>query len=146
MTAVDTNILVYAHRRQCPEHDRALTVLRQLAEGKAAWCIAWPCIYEFVRVVTHSQVFKPPSSMKEAVGFVDTVVASPSLLMLGDSAEHWGSARKLLLDGDATGNLVFDAHIAAILSEHGVTLLYTRDRDFRRFRGIEVVDPFAEET
>ena len=63
MIAVDTNLLVYAHREDSAWHDTAYTRITELAEGRAPWAIPWPCIHEFLAIVTHPPLFLPPRSM-----------------------------------------------------------------------------------
>ena len=133
MIALDTNILVYAHREESPEHPRALARLRALAEGEARWAVPVFCLGEFVRVVTHPAVFHPPSTLDEAVGALDALLASPSLVVLSPGERYWPLLRDALTEARATGNLAFDAQIVAVCRESGVRTLVTEDRDFRRF-------------
>lgn len=143
MIALDTNILVYARRRECPHHDAAKDLLLDLAEGDTPWAIPWPCIYEFVRVVTHPRVFNPPTPLARALEDLASLLASPSLLVLGEARGHAAHMIGLARDGDARGNLIHDVHIAAIVLQHGVTELLTCDRDFARFPGVRWRDPFT---
>jgi len=143
MRAVDTNVLVYAEITSSPNHGRARDLLRELAEGPEPWAIPWPCVYEFLRVVTHPRVYHPPAPLSLALEDLDVVLASPSLHLLSETNRHAEIARRLLRQGDASGNLVHDAHIAALCVEHGVSDLFTGDRDFHRFPDITVVNPFA---
>ena len=143
MIALDTNILVYARRVELPHHAAALRLLRRLAEGEASWAIPWPCIYEYVRVVTHSRLFRPPSELTKTLDDLEALFTSPSLALLGEGPGHPTHLRSMVLAGRATGNLAHDAHIAALLREHGVREFWTTDRDFTRFPGIAVRDPFA---
>jgi toxin-antitoxin system PIN domain toxin len=143
MIAVDTNVLVYAHRAEVPHHAAARTLLVQLATGSSPWAIPWPCLYELIKVVTHPRVFKPPTSIEAAMAVVESLAASPSVVLLGQGSAHLGHLRHAVDDGQPAGSLVHDAHIVALALEHGVTELLSSDRDFRRFRGIVVRDPFA---
>ena len=142
MIALDTNILVYARRTEADHHPEARRLLEGLAGGSAAWALAWPCIYEFLRVITHPRVFDPPTDLDVAIEDLALLFESPSLRMLGEGQEHAAILRQVLDQSRATGNLVHDAHIAAILIEHGVRELWTADRDFARFSGLKVQDPF----
>jgi toxin-antitoxin system PIN domain toxin len=141
--AVDTNILVYARREELPQHRKARALLAQLAEGDAPWALPWPCVYEFLRVVTHPRVFDPPTDLGVALEDLESLLGSPSLVLLGEGPAHGGHLRRVVTEGRATGNLVHDAHIAALIVEHGARELLTTDRDFARFPGIRVRDPFA---
>lgn len=144
MIAIDTNVLVYARRAETAHHSVARALLRELAEGRDAWAIPWPCVYEFVRVVTHPRVFKPPSPLADVLEGIESVLESPTLQLLGEGATHRSHMHRMLTDGRASGNLAHDAHIAALLMEHGVSEFLSADRDFRRFSGVRVRDPFAQ--
>jgi len=140
--ALDTNILVYARREEAPHQERALELLIQLAEGDSPWAVPWPCIYEFARVVTHPRVFDPPTPLESALEDLDSLMQSPSLTLLREGPRHATFMQRLLKAGQAAGNLAHDAHIAALCVEHGVSELWTADRDFARFPGIPVRNPF----
>lgn len=142
MIALDTNILVYARREEAPFHREARRLVTKLAEGEAPWALPWPCIYEFLRVVTHHRVFQPPTPPAAAIEDLVSLLDSPSLSLLGEGPSHVGHFRHTVLAGEATGNLVHDAHIAALLREHGVREFLTADRDFARFPGLKVRNPF----
>ena len=141
--AVDTNILVHARRQEMPHHEEAVALLRALAEGYDAWALPWPCVYEFVRVVTHPRVFAPPSALEDVLDDLESLLTSPSLVLLGEGPSHVSHMRRTLRVGRATGNLAHDAHIAALAVEHGVSELLTLDRDFARFGLPPTRDPFA---
>lgn len=142
MKAVDTNVLVYAHREETPQHQAALRLLTELAEGAEPWAIAWPCAYEFLRVVTHPRVFDPPMPIAVALESLESLLDSSSLQMLGEGPAHRAHLRQAVAGGGVTGNLVHDAHIAALLVEHGVQELVSADRDFTRFPQLRVTHPF----
>ena len=137
MIAVDTNVLVYAHREESPQHQRALARLRQLAEGAETWALPVFSLGEFVRVVTHP-VFHPPSTLDEATAALEGLLASPSLLVLTPAERYWQLLKEALAEARATGNLAFDAQIVAVCREHGVHTLLTEDRDFHRFGDFRV--------
>ncbi|MEX0691116.1 MAG: TA system VapC family ribonuclease toxin [Gemmatimonadales bacterium] len=143
MIGLDTNILVHAVREELPYHAEARTLLSQLATGDDPWAIPWPCVYEFLRVVTHPRIFHPPSPLEPTVDTLQALFASPSLHLLGNGLLHVGHWRQCMIEGRAVGRMAHDAHIAALALEHGVRELWTRDRDFRRFPGLRVRDPFA---
>jgi hypothetical protein len=143
MRAVDTNILIYARRRETAEHPVAAKCLRELAEGPEPWVIPWPCIYEFLRVVTHPRVFHPPTPLGRAWEGVEALLDSPSLLPISEGPRHRDILADLLSRIPLAGNVVHDAHIAALLIEHGVEEILTADEDFRRFPRLRVINPFG---
>jgi len=140
---VDTNVLIYAHRRDSEWHDRAAESLRFLAEARAPWAIPWPCVHEFLAIVTHPRVYDPPTPITAALEQVDAWIESPSLLLLGEGAEHWGTLRQILAAGRVSGPKIHDARIAALCLAHGVQELWTADRDFSRFPALKTVNPLA---
>jgi len=141
--AVDTNILVYAHRRESPFHEVASKCLIELGEGTAAWGIPWPCLHEFLAVVTNPRAFAPPSSLEQALGQVEIWLESPSLALLTESSTHWSTLRAILVESAITGPRVHDARIMALCRQHGVRELWSADRDFSRFAGVRVVNPLV---
>lgn len=146
MIAVDTNILVYAHRRDSEFHERAAVRVRVLAEGRTAWAIPWPCLHEFAAIVTHSRIYNPPSSLEQAFDQIDAWMESPSVSILSEGSDHWAKLRALAIAAAARGPRVHDARIAAICASHGVTELWSVDRDFSRFTGVSVRNPLSGET
>lgn len=142
MRAVDTNVLIFAEITSSRHHDRARALLEELAEGGRPWAIPWPCIYEFLRVVTHPRVFHPPVPLERALADITHVLSSPALRLLQETSRHPGIMASVLRESAASGNLIHDAHIAALCIEHGVSVFLTGDRDFRRFSLLNVVDPF----
>lgn len=145
MIAVDTNILVYAHRRDSPFHERAASRVRALAEARAPWAIPWPCLHEFFSIVTHPRVYAPPSTTDQALAQMEAWLASPSLVLLGEGHGYWPALGGLLTDGKVTGPLVHDARIAALCLSHGVRELWTVDRDFSRFPALATRNPLEND-
>jgi hypothetical protein len=141
--ALDTNILVYAHRVDAPFHERAYRRVAELAEGPATWAIPWPCLHEFLAIVTHARIYAPPTPLARAVDQVDAWLESPSLVLLTETTAYWPILRPLLANGRVTGALVHDARVAALCRQHGVRELWSADRDFGRFAGLAVVNPLV---
>jgi hypothetical protein len=133
--AVDTNVLVYAHREELAPHRRARARLVALAQGGELWAIPVFCLTEFARVATHARVFDPPFSVPEIRTAIERLLSSPSLMLLYPGERFAGYFSNALSEANATGNLVFDAQIVAVCREHGVSALLTEDRDFARFPG-----------
>ena len=143
MIAVDANLLVYAHRRDSPWFERARAVLHPLVEGTANWAIPWPCIYEFLAISTHPRIYRPPTELARALEQVAVLLASPSLMLLGEPAGYWPVLARLLAAGQVTGARVHDARIAALCLCHGVSELWSADRDFSRFPELKARNPLV---
>src|SRR5204863_837906 len=117
--AVDTNLLVYAHRADSPHHAPALACLTELAEARAAWAIPWPCLHEFLAIVTHPRIYDPPTPPARALDQVDAWLDAPTLVLLAEAEQHWAELRRLVTAGRVTGARVHDARIAALCRQHG---------------------------
>lgn len=143
MIALDTNLLVYAHRVEMPFHEVARRCVAGLAESGSPWAIPWPCIHEFCSVATNPRIFKPPTPLAGATKQVDRWLESPSLVLLNESPTHWTTFRSLLATSGVRGATVHDARIAAICLDHGVRELWSADRDFNRFPTLTVRNPLV---
>ena len=143
MRAIDTNVLIFAEIRSSAHHRAAHDLLQELAEGSLPWAIPWPCVYEFLRVVTHPKVYHPPLPLPLALADLGRILASPTLVLLAETSRHTEAMKSVLTHSGATANLVHDAHIAALCLEHGVSELLTGDQDFARFRDLRTTNPFS---
>ena len=143
MIGVDSNILVYAHRSDSPWHERARSSVKALAEGRAPWAIPWPCVHEFLAIVTHPRIYRPPTPLTTAIDQVSAWLESPSLVRLSENDLYWDALRECLSGGRVTGAQVHDARIAALCLAHGVRELWTHDRDFARFPALTVRNPLV---
>lgn len=141
MIAVDTNLLVYAHRRDAEWHQSAEAVVRRLAEGRAPWAIPWSCLHEFLGIVTHPRIYRPPSTLSEAVDQVKAWLESPTLVLLSEGPTYWSRLHAVLESGRVTGPRIHDARVAAVCLDHGVDELWSADRDFSRFPDLKTVNP-----
>lgn len=141
MIAVDTNVLVYAHRQDSLHHKAAAVAIKRLAEGTAPWGIPWPCVHEFLSVSTNPRIFKPPSPAKIAILQVEIWMESPTLRLLPESTGYWSELRAAVLGGKLMGAQVHDARVHAICRASGVRELWSADRDFSRMRGLNIVNP-----
>lgn len=139
MIAIDTNLLVYAHRKDSPFHDLARSNLAEVSRGR--WGIPWHCLHEFYAIVTHPRIFKPPTKPSVALAAIDAWIESPQLSLLCESEVHWETLRDVLSRGKIAGPAVYDARIAAICLQHGVAELWTADRDFSRFPDLRTRNP-----
>ena len=141
MIAVDSNVLIYAHRAETDLHTVAARDLASLAEGTTGWGIPVFCIGEFVRIVTHRRVLNPPSTLAQALSFLEKVLASPTCRIVRPGPEFIDLFAETVSAASARGNLVFNAQIAALCREHGISTILTNDRDFRRFDHLRVRFP-----
>ena len=145
MIAVDTNILVYAHRRESREHVAAANLLRTLAEGDVPWAIPWPCCYEFLSVVTNRRIWRDNATSTEQAWLqLSAWFASPALRLIGETDDFPSTLERFVSRPRVLGGVVHDARIAAICTAHGVEALLTRDRDFALFPELRTRDPFAD--
>ena len=143
MIAVDTNVLVYAHRGESPFHAQAYECMRSLAEGSQRWGIPVSCLHEFMAVVTNPKVFRPASTANQALAQVDAWLSSPQLQILHSGSQHWRVLSELTRKAKLQGGQFHDARIAAICIEHGVSVLWSDDRDFGRFKNLKTVNPLV---
>ena len=141
MIAVDTNILVYAHREDSEWHAAAEGAVRALAEGPAAWAIPWPCVHEFLAITTHPRIFQTPTPLPIALDQVEAWFEAPSLVRLAEDAEYWAVLRSLISQARLSGPRVHDARVAALCLTHDVRELWTADRDFSMFPSLRVRNP-----
>jgi len=142
MIAVDTNILVYAHRRDSEWHEPAAEVVKTLSESSAPWAIAWPCVYEFYAIATHPKIYDPPSTPDEAREQLGAWIQSPSLVLLSETRRFWEKGLSgLLKAARLAGPKVHDARIAALCIAGGVRELLSADRDFSRFPELTTRNP-----
>jgi len=143
LIAVDTNVLIAAHRADAASHARAREALRSLSESGLPWAVPWPCVHEFLSVVTHPRVFRPPSRLDEALAEVAAWLESGTLVLLAESHGYFDELASLLRSGRIAGPKVHDARIAALCRLHGVKELWSADRDFSRFPGLKVKNPLV---
>jgi len=143
--AVDTNVLVYSHRRDSEFHERAATAVRQLAESPAQWAVPWPCLHEFYSIVTHPRVYDPPTNPAAAADQIAAWLESPSVVPLSEGGTYWSALSLLLSSAKVSGPLVHDARIAALCVSHGIRELWSADRDFSRFPRLKVTNPLVEQ-
>lgn len=142
--SVDANVLVYADNVDDPAHDTARVLLQRLSAGPDLLYLFWPVILGYLRIATNPRILRRPIPPKEAVHNVQALLALPHVVALGEGEGFWPS---YVASGgmSARGNAVPDTHLATLMREHGVRILYTRDRAFRRFDFLDVRDPFILE-
>lgn len=140
----DVNVLLYASDSSSPVHERARSFLKRAAAGDDLFCLAWPTVMSYLRIATHSGIFAAPLAPAEALRNVDALVGLPHVRLLAEQDGFLEIYRELTGSFPVRGNLVPDAHLVALLKQHGVRTLYTRDGDFRKFPFLDIRDPFAQ--
>jgi toxin-antitoxin system PIN domain toxin len=141
--AVDSNLLIYAHRGEVDCNEAAFGLVGGLADGRRAWAIPYPCLHEFLRIVTDPRIYRTPTPLDGALAQIGYWISSPTLRLLGEGGSHLDLLGELAREGQVRGAAVHDARIAAICVEHGVRELWTADRDFSRFPSLKTRNPLV---
>lgn len=144
MFVADTNVLVYAANSDAPEHQPCRALVEEWRERREPWHLTWGIVYEFLGVTTHPDVLPAPLSSAESWSFLEGVLAAPALHVLTETNRHRGVLSEIIAEMPSLqGNMFPDAHIAALMREHGIRRIFTRDTDFHRFSFLEVIDPLT---
>ena len=141
--ALDVNILLYASDSESPRHEKARVFLEKCMQQEEVCCIAWATAMSYIRIATHPSVFERPLTPGEATSNIETLLNLPHVRFLSEGEGFWDIYRELTAKVPTRGNLVPDAHLAAILRQHRVKTLYTNDRDFLKFAFLKVRDPLV---
>jgi len=141
--SLDVNVLLYASDRSSERHDAARAFLDSCAAQPEVLCLTWPTLMSYVRIATHPSVFAAPLAPAEALNNIGALLALPHARVVSEQEGFMEAYKHVTADMPVRGNLVPDAHIAAILFQNGVRTLYSNDRDFRKFESLQVRDPFA---
>ena len=141
MIAVDTNLLVYAHRPEMPFHESVRQVLAEAVAAPEPVCVPWPCIHEFLAVVSNPRIFKDPTPIQVALDAVERLLTSLSGGFICEGNGYLGTLQRIARPALVQGALVHDARIAALCIFHGVRVLWSADRDFSRFPELAVINP-----
>ena len=140
---LDANVLLYASDASSPRQAAARGLLETIAAGPELTYLFWPTIMAYLRIATHPAVFSRPLPASDAIANIESLLDRPHVRAPGEQPEFWPRYRAVAADAAPTGNLVSDAHLVALMLQNEVRTIWTHDRDFRRFKGIEVRDPFA---
>ncbi len=140
---LDANVLIYASDADSPFHERARGLLADVARGPDLVYLFWPVVMAYLRIVTHPRLFTDPLDPEDARANITSLLARPHIRVVGEGRRFWNVFEHVAGTVPLRGNLVPDAHVVSLMREHGVRTIWTRDRDFRKFDGIEAVDPFA---
>ncbi len=141
--SLDVNVLLYASDRSSDRHARARRFVESCAAGPEILCLTWPTLMSYLRIATHPRIFSAPLSPDEALGNISALIALPQVRAVSETDGFLEAYRHVAGKMPVRGNLVPDAHLAAILFQHGVRTLYTNDRDFLKFKSLDVRDPFS---
>lgn len=141
MIAIDTNLLVYAHRPEMPFHERAREVLTAAVVGTEPVSVPWPCAHEFLAVVSNPRIFREPTPMDVALDAVRRLLDSLDGGFLAEGEGYLRTLERIARPALLQGAIVHDARIAAICLYHGVRVLWSADRDFSRFPDLAVANP-----
>lgn len=141
MILCDINVLVFAHREDAVDHERYADWLVETMDSDTAYGVSELVLSGFMRIVTNRRIMKAPSTVEQALGFMDDLRERANAVTLTPGARNWGIFERLCRDAGATGDLVPDAYLAALAIEHGAELI-TADRDFARFAGVRWRHPF----
>ena len=141
--SVDVNVLLYASDEANPRYDEAIKFLQSRESDPELFCIAWSTVMAYVRISTHPSIFSKPPSPEDALGNVESLVGLPRVRVLSEGDDFLVMYREITNRIPVRGNLVPDAHLAALLLQHGVRKIYTADSDFRKFGFLKVINPFS---
>jgi len=142
MIAIDTNILVYAHRRDAEFHEAAMSCVNTQLSSASFTGLPWPCLHEFLSTVTRPNRFPSESTPIElAFKQLDAWLEIPNVHILGESPDHLETLKHLAIDGKIRGPMIHDARIASICLTNRVDVLWTADRDFSRFKSLRTTNP-----
>lgn len=143
MILVDANLLLYAEDSLSEHHDAVRTWWDAQLSGSEAVALSWPVLNAFIRVGTNIRLHRRPLTLKEAIERVQSWLDQSCVHVIQPTDEHWTIFQQMLRNGKAVGNLVSDAHLAALAVEHNCVLQST-DTDFSRFRGLKWKNPIAK--
>jgi toxin-antitoxin system PIN domain toxin len=141
--ALDVNILLYASDSDSHLNSRAIRFIDECAARREVFCLGWTTIMSYLRMATHPAIFMRPLSHAEATRNIEALLGLPHLRVLAEEDGFWEVYAQITGEVPTRGNFVPDAHLAALLRQHGVSTLYTRDRDFHKFDFLRVIDPLA---
>jgi uncharacterized protein len=141
--SVDVNVLLYASDQASPRYDKAMQFLQSRASDPELFCICWPTLMAYIRISTHPSIFSQPLSPEEALKNVESLIRLPRVRVLSEDDGFLSIYSQVTGKFPVRGNLVPDAHLAALLLQHGITKIYTADSDFKKFEFLEVSNPFS---
>lgn len=141
--AIDANLLLYASDESSPLHGRAVELLDEIVIGPEITYLFWPVAMAYLRIATHPAIFGRPLADAEARANLDALLALSHVQAIGEDDTFWARFTEVAEDVRPSGDLVSDAHLVALMLANGVRTIWTRDRDYRKFTGIRMRDPFV---
>lgn len=141
---VDVNILVYAADEKSARHLRARALLEHVATSSSITYLFWPVLLGYMRIITHPAIVEAPLRPEQALADIDDLIGRPQIAVAGEGERFWSDFKNIARVVQPRGNLVPDAHLVALMREHGVAQVWSNDRDLRKFDGIGVLDPFDD--
>jgi toxin-antitoxin system PIN domain toxin len=142
-TTIDAQVLIEAANTSSPRNAAAQSALEGLTNSEQILYVFWPVALAFLRVTTHPRLFAAPLELPVALGNLGALLAMPNVRTGAERADFLDLLRSIATSASARGKLIHDAHLVALMRQHGVNTIWTNDQDFMRFQGIRVVDPFA---
>lgn len=143
MIAIDTNILVYSHRNNAPQFEMATSAIENLSRSGEAWAIPWPCVAEFIAIVSGPAFGPNATPLLIAIETIKTWLAHPNCTAISETDDSFDILAELAIRAKLKGSAIHDARIAAICISHGVSELWTADRDFQKFPDIRTRNPLV---
>jgi toxin-antitoxin system PIN domain toxin len=141
---LDTNVLVYASDEDSALQPRARALLNDIATSPTITYLFWPVLLGYLRIITHPSILRSPLDPQSAIDGIDDLIRRPQIVVPGEGDRFWSGFKTVARSTPPRGALVPDVHVVALMHEHGVGTIWSRDRDFRKFDGITVRDPFDD--
>lgn len=141
---IDVNILVYAADETVDQHPRARALLEWVVTSRSITYLFWPVVLGYLRIITNPAILRSPLTPGEAIADIDGLLARPQIVAAGETEQFWSRFKVVAASTPPKGNLVPDAHLVSLMGEHGVSTIWTNDRDFRKFDGIRAKNPFDD--
>lgn len=141
--SIDVSILLYASDQSNPRHAAAISFLEHRVSDPELFCVTWPTIMSYLRISTHPSIFSNPLPPDQALNNIESLLSLPHVRVLSEEKGFLSIYREVVSRFPVRGNLVPDAHLAALLRQHGVRRLYTNDGDFKKFDFLDIQDPFT---
>lgn len=143
MILPDANLILYAFIKDFPQHQKSKAWLERTINDEETIGLAWQVITAFIRIGTNPKIFKTPMTIKQVEDRIGLLQSYSNVVVIAPSEKHWQIFLKLLKDTNATGDLVMDAHLAALAIEHNARIA-TTDSDFKIFPDLNFFNPLKE--